>query len=114
MVFENSKLNQVLLQQFHKLILLHYQIGIKGFIHSHILIKKCLSKQCCQLSLNNLKTVGNTENKRKKPTQSKNVLYSVTELAYLSLGPKVALLFSLGPSSKTAKILSFVPKQEML
>ena len=67
MVFENSKLYKVvdLLQQFHKLILLHYQIGIKGFIHSHILIKKCLSKQCCQISLNNLNTVGNTENKRK-------------------------------------------------
>ena len=76
MVFENSKLNKVvdLLQQFHKLILLHYQIGIKGFIHSHILIKKSLSKQCCQISLNNLNIVGNTENKRKIPTQSKKCI----------------------------------------
>ena len=39
MVFDNSKLNKVLLQQFHKLILLHYEIGTKGIIHSHILLE---------------------------------------------------------------------------
>ena len=103
--------------------LVHFQIGTKGIIHSHILPQKCLWQAVLPniISEANWKLLIGGYNytklatlwvnyKPKNNTIRRNVLYSVTELAYPSHEYNLALLFFLSPPSKTEKILSFVLK----